>query len=146
VNKKIIIGLTVAGAVGLLALFVVLFTGDSESSTNNQSTKSATTEQSSDTNTVETKSELKTFTVSDVSSHGSKTDCWTIINGNVYDITEYIPRHQGGDEILAACGKDGTSLFTERKTEDGDSVGSGTPHSSAAESQLKSLQIGTLSE
>lgn len=85
------------------------------------------------------------YSAAEVATHKSADDCWTIISGNVYDITSYIPRHPGGeDEIVAACGKDGTSLFTERKTEDGQSVGSGTPHSSSAASQLESLKVGTL--
>jgi len=85
------------------------------------------------------------YTTAQVATHKTANDCWTIINGNVYDITAYIPRHPGGeDEIVAACGTDGTSLFTERKTADGESVGSGTPHSSSAASQLENLKIGTL--
>lgn len=146
-NRKIIIGLTVAGAVGLLALFLVLFSSSSTESTENQSAQvSSSNQQKTTNNTAEIKTAPTTFTIAQVAEHGSKNDCWTIINKNVYDITEYIPRHQGGDEIIAACGKDGTTLFTERKTESGDSVGSGTPHSSSAESQLESLQIGIISE
>ena len=76
--------------------------------------------------------------------HNKKEDCWTSVNGLVYDITEYIPKHPGGDEILLACGTDGTSLFTERQTSDGDKIGSGTPHSSSASKQLEAYKIGTL--
>lgn len=85
------------------------------------------------------------FTLTQVAEHSTANDCWTIVNGNVYDITSYVPRHPGGDGILAACGTDGTSLFTQRQTAEGESVGSGTPHSSSAASQLESLKIGTLS-
>jgi hypothetical protein len=85
------------------------------------------------------------YTAAQVAEHAKVDDCWTIVNGNVYDITAYIPRHPGGqDEILEACGTDGTSLFTQRRTAGGDNVGSGTPHSSNAASQLESLKIGTL--
>ena len=83
------------------------------------------------------------FTSEQVAEHNSKTDCWTIINDNVYDITTYISRHPGGDEILRACGTDGTSLFTKRETSTGEKVGSGTSHSSTAASALENLKVGT---
>lgn len=88
----------------------------------------------------------KTYTRAEVATHNSASDCWTIINGNVYDLTSYIPRHPGGDEILAACGTDGSSLFNQRQASDGDSVGSGTPHSGSAQSQLRSLFVGKLKD
>jgi cytochrome b involved in lipid metabolism len=86
----------------------------------------------------------KTYTVADVKQHNSKESCWTIISGSVYDITSYIPRHPGGEEILRACGEDATTLFTSRQTSDGQSVGSGSPHSPNAEDQLEKLLIGTV--
>jgi cytochrome b involved in lipid metabolism len=47
-----------------------------------------------------------------VSEYNTAESCWTIIDGNVYDVTSYVPRHPGGiGEIVKACGKDGTSLF-----------------------------------
>ena len=84
------------------------------------------------------------YTIEDVKQHDSKSSCWTIISGSVYDITSYIPRHPGGEEILRACGANATTLFTARQTSDGQSVGSGSPHSSNAEDQLEKLKIGTI--
>ncbi len=101
---------------------------------------------STQTNTNSQTTKSDSFTAVQVATHNNKTDCWTIINGNVYDITSYVPRHPGGDDILAACGADGTSLFTQRTTEEGESVGSGTPHSQSASSQLASFKVGELSE
>eukprot|EP00483_Globobulimina_turgida_P002828 UN02833 len=46
-----------------------------------------------------------------VSKHNKVEDCWIVLNGNIFDITEYIPYHPGGDDILKAKGKDGTVLF-----------------------------------
>lgn len=86
----------------------------------------------------------KTYTEADVKQHNSKESCWTIISGSVYDITSYIPRHPGGEEILRACGEDATTLFTARQTSDGQSVGSSSPHSGNAEDQLEKLLIGTV--
>lgn len=90
--------------------------------------------------------QLAAFTKENVAEHATKTDCWTIVSGKVYDITSYVPRHPGGDEILKACGADGTSLFTQRETTEGKEVGSGTPHSSNAASQLESMLMGDLTD
>ncbi|HMS30769.1 MAG TPA: cytochrome b5-like heme/steroid binding domain-containing protein [Candidatus Saccharibacteria bacterium] len=78
-----------------------------------------------------------------VAKHDSKDDCWTIIDGSVYDLTSYINNHPGGSQILKACGTDGTKLFQQRMN-GGEKVGSGTPHSSSAQRQLKELRIGEL--
>lgn len=86
----------------------------------------------------------KEFSMNEVTQHASKEDCWTIISGNVYDLTEFVNRHPGGDEILRACGTDATTLFTKRQTQEGQPVGSGSPHSPAASEQLAKLKIGTL--
>lgn len=102
----------------------------------------STQQQALDTETAD----QEVYAVEEVQDHNTAQDCWTIINGSVYDITSYVPRHPGGDEILRACGEDGTSLFTQRTDSSGDAVGSGTPHSSSAESQLEQLKIGTVSQ
>lgn len=86
------------------------------------------------------------ITAAVVATHSSADDCWTIVSGKVYNITEYIPRHPGGDTILQACGTDGTTLFTERTTEDGQTVGSGTVHSGGAASQLEGFLLGDLGQ
>lgn len=90
--------------------------------------------------------QAKTFTMGEVASHNSRTDCWTIISGQVYELTDFINRHPGGDEVLRACGTDATTLFTSRTTKDGQSIGSGTPHSQAAQEQLDQLKLGTLAK
>ncbi len=52
------------------------------------------------------------YTLSDIAKHATKTSCWTIIGGGVYDITAYVTRHPGGERnVLKICGKDGSSLF-----------------------------------
>ena len=135
--KKFIIALVLIIVIVGGAAFALSGRNDSAEENTSQ-TPSAGSENSGET--------LQTFTASDVAEHSTEDDCWTIINGQVYDITEYIPRHQGGDEILRACGVDSTTLFTERRTEDGQPVGDGTPHSSRAEADLSELFIGTLAQ
>jgi cytochrome b involved in lipid metabolism len=88
--------------------------------------------------------QTKEYTMSEVAQHSSKEDCWTVISGSVYDLTGFVNRHPGGDEILRACGTDATTLFTKRQTQEGQAVGSGSPHSQAASEQLAKLKIGIL--
>lgn len=108
--------------------------------------KSATgSEQATDSTSTTASADPKLITKAELAQHNKKSDCWTIVSGKVYDITSYIPRHPGGDDILLACGADGTSLFTSRETSSGEVVGSGDPHSSSASSQLQRLYIGDLS-
>ena len=86
------------------------------------------------------------LTKAEVAKHSSASDCWTIIDGVVYDITPYVSRHPGGDEILRACGGDGSTLFNQRQTASGEAVGSGTSHSSTAQSQLAQFSLGELAQ
>jgi cytochrome b involved in lipid metabolism len=47
-----------------------------------------------------------------VRKRNTSTECWTVINGNIYDLTKWIPAHRGGPgAIMFLCGKDGTSAF-----------------------------------
>jgi len=71
---------------------------------------SVTTDNNS--NSTSTKGTTNTsYTLAQVALHATKTDCWTAINGSVYNLTPFIPNHPGGDAILAICGIDGTSAF-----------------------------------
>lgn len=52
------------------------------------------------------------ITVSDIAQHNTSADCWTAIDGNVYNLTSYISSHPGGvGPISLLCGIDGTSIF-----------------------------------
>lgn len=77
------------------------------------------------------------YTLSQVEENNNKTSCWTIIGGNVYDITSYVPNHPGGEkEILQICGKDGSQLFSKpQEHKDG-----------GASNVLDTLKIGTMSQ
>lgn len=91
-----------------------------------------------------TQNEISSIESTEVAKHNIKNDCWTIIDGKVYDLTSYVSRHPGGSPILKACGVDGTALFQTRMNGK-EKVGSGTPHSSSAQRQLEELRIGELS-
>ena len=52
------------------------------------------------------------YTMDDVKKRNTSRECWSVIEGKVYDLTKWIPAHRGGPQaILFLCGKDGTSAF-----------------------------------
>ena len=57
----------------------------------------------------------KTYTMSDVSKHNNQNDCWTTVNGKVYEVTKWISEHPGGAKaIISMCGIDGSALFNDQ--------------------------------
>ena len=60
------------------------------------------------------------YTMEKVRENNSASSCWSIINGNVYDLTKWISSHPGGrSAITGICGRDGTSTFNGRHRGDG---------------------------
>jgi cytochrome b involved in lipid metabolism len=51
------------------------------------------------------------FTKEEVAKHKTEDDAWIIIEGKVYDVTDYIEEHPGGDSILNTVGGDSTAGF-----------------------------------
>jgi cytochrome b involved in lipid metabolism len=52
------------------------------------------------------------ITLAEVARHKDAASCWSSINGNVYDLTSWIPKHPGGPQaILQLCGTDGSAKF-----------------------------------
>jgi len=75
------------------------------------------------------------YTEDEVSYHCDPNSCWIIIDGKVYDVTEFLYEHPGGiDIMLEYGGHDATSAFSD--------VG----HSKDAKSILKKYYIGDIIE
>ena len=49
--------------------------------------------------------------MSEVNKHNKRTDCWMVIEDKVYDVTNWIDKHPGGDLILSYAGLDATDVF-----------------------------------
>jgi len=78
--------------------------------------------------------ELTKLTLEEVMKHDSGTSCWSIVYGNVFDLTKWISKHPGGPAVIRAiCGKDGTSAF------EGQHSGQGRPAN-----QLSNYLLGKL--
>lgn len=55
------------------------------------------------------------YTLAQVAAHGTTADCWSAVNGKVYNLTSFVDAHPGGTGPIASmCGKDGTSLFLSK--------------------------------
>lgn len=55
-----------------------------------------------------------TFTISEVSTHNSKNDCYLIIRDNVYDVSSFIDSHPGGTQkISEKCGQEVSGIFAQ---------------------------------
>ncbi|GME76908.1 unnamed protein product [Ambrosiozyma monospora] len=78
-------------------------------------------------------SEAKVFTADEVAEHNTKDDLYLICDGKVYDCTEYLDEHPGGEEVILDCaGTDATEPFED--------IG----HSEDAREVLAGLYVGEL--
>jgi cytochrome b involved in lipid metabolism len=76
-----------------------------------------------------------TYTATEVAKHNTGTDCWSVVNKNVYDLTPYVSSHPGGESVIKAiCGKDGTAAFS------GQHAGASRPNNT-----LDGFKLGALS-
>ncbi len=80
-----------------------------------------------------------TYTLDDVAAHATESNCWMVLDGDVYDVTTYIPNHPGGKTLLGSCGTDATAAFG------GDNTW-GKVHSTAAKALLDTYEIGELAQ
>jgi len=53
----------------------------------------------------------KTYTLEDVKQHNKASDVWLIIDNKVYDFTDYLEKHPGGEALLNNAGADSTEGF-----------------------------------
>ncbi len=130
----------------ILVLVAILFIGggwyllnskNTNQSTSDISTDSSTTLPTSNQNTNNNSGKKgDTYTMDEIKTHNSSTDCWLVINNNVYNVTSFIPKHPGGKDILKGCGKDATSLFN----------GEDEHQEKNASSYLPDYLIGTLNQ
>jgi len=52
------------------------------------------------------------YFMDEVMRHNMKDDCWIVIDDKVYDITDFIPVHPGGQNLICTvAGKDASDFF-----------------------------------
>ncbi|XP_011684919.1 PREDICTED: cytochrome b5 isoform X2 [Wasmannia auropunctata] len=77
--------------------------------------------------------ELRTINLAEVAYHDTPGDCWLVIYDYVYDCTEFLKSHPGGEDVLLEyAGRDATLAFV------------GTGHSAVARATLERYKIGEL--
>ncbi|MEW6682991.1 MAG: cytochrome b5-like heme/steroid binding domain-containing protein [Nitrospirota bacterium] len=75
------------------------------------------------------------YSLDEVGRHSRADDCWMAINGQVYDVSVYLPQHPTSLEaILPSCGSDATTAFHTKNR--------GRPHSARASALLQQYRIG----
>lgn len=83
-----------------------------------------------------------TYTLADVQKHATATDCWSAVNGSVYNLTTWIPRHEGGAAVIKAmCGLDASVAFNAQH---GAGRGGDDDDESEPAQALARYRIGTL--
>ena len=79
-----------------------------------------------------------TYPAAEVAKHNTGTDCWSVVGGNVYDLTPYVTSHPGGANVIKAiCGKDGSAAFA------GQHSGASKPNNVLAGFKLGTLAAGS---
>lgn len=125
---------------------------------NNTTTTIKTTQSNTNTNTNTTNpstntapvapvppvaaSNTMTLNMAEIAKHNSKSDCWLLISGKVYDITDYFGSHPGGNSTMApTCGEDATAAYaTQNPNATGES--SRSAHSGKAKNLLNNYYVG----
>ena len=60
------------------------------------------------------------YTMAKVKENNSAASCWSVVNGNVYNLTQWINQHPGGPSAIASlCGVDGTASFNAQHRGEG---------------------------
>lgn len=83
--------------------------------------------------------DLPAYTWSEIAEHDSLDSCWKVIEGKVYDFTDYIPDHPTPPSVMEQwCGKESTKAMQTK--------GYGRDHSPAAWAMIDDYLIGTVAE
>jgi cytochrome b involved in lipid metabolism/uncharacterized membrane protein len=99
-----------------------------------------------------------TYTLDQVKGHSTPSDCWSVVAGTVYNLTAWIPRHDGGQAVIKAmCGIDATAAFTGQHGKQGEpnqalkrfaigTIGGGQQTGGAAPSAAKSITLAEVQQ
>ena len=73
----------------------------------------------------------------EVLKHDQEKDCWVVIHGVVYDVTDFLLFHPGGKVMLLKhCGTDGSHAF--------DGINANTGHPKVIRERMRTFACGFL--
>ena len=105
----------------ILIVVILLVVGGlywANTKSNQNSTENNTALQGMDdetTSPVVVSTTTKSYDLAEIAKHNKDGNCWTTVNGKVYDLTTWPAKHPGGDKaIFAICGIDGTQAYTRQ--------------------------------
>ncbi|GBE87411.1 oxidoreductase [Sparassis latifolia] len=79
---------------------------------------------------------VRIYTLEDVAAHSSPSSCWVTRDGKVYDVTNFLPDHPGGDDLLLSyAGRDVGAIMKDSSQHD---------HSDSAYDMLDECIIGRI--
>lgn len=75
----------------------------------------------------------------EVAAHNRPEDCWLVIRGKVYDVTDYLPSHPAPSRAIGDyCGEESTWAFETKERN--------RPHSPRAQNMLDTYLIGEVTD
>ncbi len=78
-----------------------------------------------------------TFTLAQIATHATQSDCWIVVSNNIYSIGSYLAMHPGGIAVITpSCGKEATTAFTTKNK--------GSSHSTYAWGLLGGYIVGSV--
>lgn len=83
--------------------------------------------------------ELPGYSLAELAEHDTLDDCWMLIEGAVYEVSDYLPKHPGGSAVVEPwCGREAT---VGMRTKGGE-----TDHSARTWRMLERYRIGQLEQ
>ena len=78
---------------------------------------------------------LKTISPAELAKHAKPDDCWLVIRGGVYNMSDYIVQHPGGPGAIEdLCGKEATKAYNTKNAD--------RAHSPYADEALANYKVG----
>ena len=87
----------------------------------------------------DTQADAAVISLEELAVHNSEADCWMAIEGKVYNLSDYLPKHPTPASMLVPwCGKEATEGMRTK--------GYGRDHSPMAWEMLQTYEVGTLAD
>lgn len=113
--------MTILRAIFLIAVIGITGAGCSKTTRVSETGASQPVRQQANTQqsaTIATPQGMPVYTIEEIGSHATPTNCWIVIEDKVYDVTSYLSKNPNAKTLTEGCGKDAASLIARIQTED----------------------------